>query len=647
MAFDREAAKAAGYSDAEIEAHIRKPIKETQSTYDFMGSEGNQVVESVLQGATFGFSDEIQAGMKSAYDKLMGDDRSYSDVYQQNVEATRRPMKKFQQENPMTSFGLEMAGGIGTGAGLAKLGSKMLPGAGKYAAMHPVKSMMAGGITAGGVSGAGYAPTMEEIPEYAGSGALTGVILPPALVGGNKLGGVITKPIKALAKKAAGSFDTSKQRAARMATQAINRDGMGLGDVMSKQADLGAESVLADVGGVNLQRLAQTVASTPGKGANLAESVLQDRMMGSPERLITKMKGSLKGSPSAYRYMKDTIAKRKRDAGPLYEKAFNQDAMVSGDSMSELLTGITMKVDDFEGTSIGRALKGVQKSLTMKRNGDTLPKLQIKKLHAAKLDLDTKISDSIKEGRSTPLTAELMSIKKQLLTVIDDSSDNYKQARSIFSDDSSVLSSIEMGKKILKIDAEEMQDVLLTMSDAEKKGFITGAMQSISTNLKGTKEGANAARKMATPLIKERLKNAFPSESEFNNFMKGLETEDVFAEVRNNVLRGSQTQQRLATAGETAADAGIDLARGQWMNTVLNGVKTFFGGNAQIPEPVRDELAELLFRDVASGRETISRELAKRLKRHDVAEKAANKIMFTLRAGIPSAAGQTGAILEQ
>jgi hypothetical protein len=648
MAFDRAAAKAAGYTDEEINAYTRKPIKETQPAYDPFGAEGNPILEGLLQGATFGFSDEMQAGLKTAYDKATGDDREWGDVYRKNVQAVRQPMEAYQQESPMTSLGLNLAGGIGTGATLAKLGAKAMPGAAKFAGMHPVTSSMAGGAGAGGVAGAGFAPTMEEIPEYAGSGALMGAIAPPLLAGAGKIGGaVVGKPAAALGRKVGGMLDTPKQRAAKMTAKALKRDEMGLGDVAARQQELGPEAILADVGGVNVQRLAQTIASTPGKAADISEKVLQGRMIKSPERLVSRMKGALKGNQSAYRFMKDTIEQRKKAAGPLYKSAFEVDAMVTPGSMDELLSGLKMKVDDFEGTSIGRALKGVERSLTMKKNGQQLPKMQLKKLHAAKQDLDLKIDNSYKDFKPTSLTTELMGIKKELLDVMDLSSDNYKQARKIFSDDSSVLSSTRLGKQILKTDAEEMQDALITMSDAEKKGFITGAMQTISDNLKGTKEGANAARKMATPLIKERLRNAFTNEADFNNFVKGLEAEDVFAEVRNNVLRGSQTQQRLATAGESAAEAGIDLAQGRWLNTALNGIRSFFGGNAQIPEPVRDELAELLFRDVASGKMAISKELTKRLKRHDISERMVNNMLATLKTGVPVAAGETGAILEQ
>lgn len=652
MAFDREAAKRAGYSEQEIDAYLaskRQPIKQTQPVYDPFGARGSGPLEAILQGATLGFSDEMQAGAKTAFDKLTGDDRSWSEIYKENVKEVRAPYEEFQQEAPMTALGLGLGGGLVTGGlGAKTLAAKAPQQITRYAQTHPMLAKMAGGTSAGIVSGVGMAPTVEEIPEYVTSGALTGGLLPPALTAGGKVGQVVTKPIQAGARALAGSLDTPVQRASKMIVRALQRDDISFDEAMKRLDDLGPEAKLVDIGGVNVQRLMQNIASVPGKAAQKAEDVLQGRMIQSPQRLVARLRNEFKQNKSAYRFVNETIEQRKQASSPLYAKAFNEDVMVAPGAMDEMLAGLAMKIDDFQGTSIGRTLKGVERSLTLKRGDKMVPKLNIKKLHAAKIDLDNKIANSYKDHRATPLTAELMEQKRALLNVLDgiDGNSNYAQARRIFSDDSSVINATRIGKQILKQDSDEMADLIQDMSEAEKRGFISGAMQSISDKLMGTSEGANAARKFATPLVKGRLRNMFPDEDEYNRFIKGLEAEDTFAEVRNNVLRGSQTQQRLAT-GEQVADEAMDLVQGRWLSSSLDAARKFFTGYRQIPEPVRDELSELLLADVMTGKGTISKEMAKLLKRLDISTNIVNRLLDTLRQGMPVAAGELGPMMEQ
>ena len=60
-------------------------------------------VRSALQGLTFGFSDEAEAGIKS----LLG-----KGTYEQNLNAINLAKQEFEEESPGTAIGMEIAGSV-------------------------------------------------------------------------------------------------------------------------------------------------------------------------------------------------------------------------------------------------------------------------------------------------------------------------------------------------------------------------------------------------------------------------------------------------------------------------------------------------------------------------------------------------------
>ena len=127
--------------------------------------------QEVLQGLTFGFADEIEAGMAATLAKFL-DGHDFDTAYNDIVTDIRAKRDKFTSEHPALSTAAQVVGGVASGgAGIAKAASKLAP-AGSGAAQRIAAGSGTGAIE-GAIAGAGTADG-EDMIESAKQGALLG-----------------------------------------------------------------------------------------------------------------------------------------------------------------------------------------------------------------------------------------------------------------------------------------------------------------------------------------------------------------------------------------------------------------------------------------------------------------------------------------
>ena len=273
MQDERERLRAAGFSDAEIDAElgpkrptIRRPAAES-TTMQGPGKAPERAARDAAfatglarqagQGATLGFADEIEARVRSAFG---------GGPYQAVRDRVRAANDQFQQENPGTALAANIAGGLLTGgaaAGAAK-GAGALGSAARVLAprveataglaQRVGQAAKVGGIT-GALGGAGVADEMRDIPQSAGVGALVGGVAGGALAGvgdafrggrnlaarigqGQKDAGAIRRAIRA---------DSPEESGARRVLRRAGSQGMTLDDVAARAEAADGPDVLAEV----------------------------------------------------------------------------------------------------------------------------------------------------------------------------------------------------------------------------------------------------------------------------------------------------------------------------------------------------------------------------------------------------------------
>ena len=154
------------------------------SNVSHAGSGFADLSRAAAQGLTFGFADEIEAAVRSAFDS----GKTYAEV----VKDVRGQIESFRQRNPAAAYGTEIAGAI-----LPTIAAQFIPGAGQAATAGRVTQLMrAAGIGAGGQRAANVAFRTGAQSALYGAGAAEGTLaerLPSAAVSGTV--GAVTGPL--------------------------------------------------------------------------------------------------------------------------------------------------------------------------------------------------------------------------------------------------------------------------------------------------------------------------------------------------------------------------------------------------------------------------------------------------------------------
>ena len=124
----------------------------------------------LLQGSTFGFSDEIGAAMAAGMATAI-DGADFTEAYDDIIGNIRGEQEQFREENPALSTAAQVVGGLTSGGvGLAKAIPKVASTTGKVA------TGIAVGAAEGGLAGAGTADG-EDLSESIAKGATIGGVL--------------------------------------------------------------------------------------------------------------------------------------------------------------------------------------------------------------------------------------------------------------------------------------------------------------------------------------------------------------------------------------------------------------------------------------------------------------------------------------
>ncbi|MEZ9229971.1 hypothetical protein AB4259_02665 [Vibrio amylolyticus] len=134
-------------------------------------------VRAATQGATFGFGEEMEAGLNALWDLATGEGWTYSEWR----DAFRDRMAAYSDENPWTSTGLEVAGSVPVA--LAAPAAKAWDGANK---LRSVGRLGLEGAGYGGLYGVGTSKgeTVSEIISDASKDAAIGAVASPLIGSG-------------------------------------------------------------------------------------------------------------------------------------------------------------------------------------------------------------------------------------------------------------------------------------------------------------------------------------------------------------------------------------------------------------------------------------------------------------------------------
>ena len=569
--------------------------------------------ESVLQGATLGFADEIGAAGTATGDAianlLAGKTANWKTAFDEALADYAEAERRYKQSHPNRAFWSEVYGSLtvpGAMVGKAISSAKSLPGAmGRGAAT---------GAGLGAASGAGHASSGERLPGAAigaGTGAVVGAAIPGVVAGGQKAVEVATRAIPGSAKRESG---------VKLA-QALQRDDITPDQAMSRVRQVGPQGVIADIG-ENARALAGGVTRTPSAARSKAVTFLERRQRYQHRRIAQATREAL-GAQGAYnRQVTDLMDARATASKAAYDKAFANDWLQEGAGGSRVEDLLPLLKSDPVKSAWAKAQRMAESErvagvlpadyrMPKSLEGDVLP--DTRAVDYVKQALDDKVSALFRAGKGREANA-IKAVRDRLKDIADDLNPDYAAARRIYAGPSQSLEMLERGKSFAKGDADFTQAQISEMSPADRAFFREGVSKAVSDVLAGKREGADkVAIMLRVPGMRDKLAATFESPAKFMGWVRKMLGEEKMVKTYQQ-LRGSPTAERLETSADLQqasrpsllydvmqAAQGSPFARIRLTNRASGAIR----GNPR--EAVANELRNMFSTETAKQLELLSR----------------------------------------
>lgn len=468
----------------------------------------------IARGATLGYGDEISAGIAATIAAASGDipeGQGWGDAYSDIHKSIKGRQDKFDELNKGYSTGADIVGGMLMPGGLLK-----------QAANKGLKQTIGTGMAEGAIAGAGYADEGERLQGAAIGGLIGGAAAPIVKVG--------TDAMASLPTKAAQRFNRT-----------MDADGITPQQLEQRliQGDMPLDL------GPNFTAQAAAAHQAGGKGMSIIDEAVYGRQREMQDTVEDSLKRQTGADLSFHKTLQEIGEIKKADASDLYGKANSHLVTPTPDMEDFLLNENNKKVikrayNEFDPTG----------TVPLDQASGTL-----KFWNEVKKSMDDETTKSFRTGLNNK-GYSLKGQKNNLVNELDaQSNGDYKKALGAYAGASAQEEALLLGKKSLNADADEIKQMLRGYGADEKEMFINGMARSIRDKVMANPETANAARNLVkSPLFKERMRNAFPSEKAFNEFVKEMDQLARQGESYAKITGGSRTAQNQNIMSETESD---------------------------------------------------------------------------------------------
>lgn len=522
---------------------------------------GESYVAPLVQGVTFGFGDEIAAGISSI---------SGGASYDEELARNRAILKRASTDRPIPSAATELAGAIVPGVAAA-------PAAIGRGVASTIARSSGLGAAEGAAYGAGTGEGAGNRAERAGWGAATGGIVgaaAPAVVETGRAG-----------IRAARSLATPDAAAAGEIRRALARDGMTPQELATKAGELaerrpGAATV-ADAGGENLKGLMERVAQTPGAGRSKVVPFLEGRQKAQLGRFDADLKAMTGSDQKAFDLVEQTIAERSEAAKPLYQEAMAFPI--------EQVPEVGKAFAEATATGWGRSIlnSGDFRRTLQTEYGvaDVTKAPMMMVIDAWKKSADDMAKTAARKGRNNQARV-IGDMVDRIVPMLDKANPAYGEARRAWAGPSRYVDAVEEGGRILGMKADEVDRFMARASDAEKEAFRTGAVSSLGSKMAGDPaKMADYTKYLRSPEMRRKVAALMPDAERRAKWGAIVDDEVGMSEMTGRSLGGSATARRLAeredVTGNAAGDILIDMATGTPAATFISRIMRGSVGRAR------------------------------------------------------------------
>lgn len=635
MAVDREAAKAAGYTDAEIDAYERQqsmPSTPQASTSVLEPKVPyNALAESARafgQGLTFGTLDELEAAVRTG--SISGAD------YERQRNLLREQQKQFGMDMPLVKTPLELAGGFAVPLGVAGQVGKLAPETQALITGTSTLGRVGRGTVAGATTGAlaGYGYAEKDSGSEAAMGGIFGGLIGgtvPVVVQG--AGTVIRNVLNA------SGIGDQTTAASKMLANYLDKDNLTPQEAQAALDELRKlrvpQPVLADLG-KNLQDLAYNAYIIQSKAKGKTQEFLENRMIDQPNNLVKGLveKAGLAKNVNGFQYLTALTESQAQKASLAYPNAYTLD--IDARPFREYIDRKVFQKAYDEAVKSADT-KGIKlPDLSAIKNAQSVP---TEILHKIKIGLDRVIdseTDSV-TGKISGYGGDVIKVKNEFNDKIKLLNPDYAKANAEFADASRIKNSFEMGQKYQQLDSKEAAAKIKKMNSDEKEAFRLGMMADINKRVSRFKSGDFTREIFKSDNQKMLVRYAFDDQKAYNDFsqyVKGLEKQ---SKTSKTVIGGSPSGERLSTQ-EQAGELG-QIAQSAATGDVLGMAKaagaTLLARTKGISSETSEALQQRLFATDPIEQRLILTELNKRANRRPTG-------LLSGAAGLGTATGIVG-----
>jgi hypothetical protein len=369
--------------------------------------------------------------------------------------------------------------------------------------------------------------------------------------------------------------------------------------------------VIADLG-KSLRDLAYAGYVVPSKQKGATEKFLESRLIDQPSDIVKGLaeKAKLNPNVSGYEYLDSLIANQQSAARQAYPKAYNK-AVDARDFRQYVDRPVFQQA--YEEAVKRAGVRGERlPDLEQIRNSQFVP---TDVLHQIKIGLDRIVEGQTDiTGKVTAYGRDVSMVRREFNDLIKAKNPEYAKANAQFADSERIQNAFVTGQKYQRLDPKEAMDKLKKMTPAEKESFRLGMMADVNERLSNFKGGDFARQIFKSPKQKSLMRYAFEDEAKFNEFNKYVTALEEQSKTAKNIIRGSPTGERLATAEDTAKMGSLAqaYASGGLTGVAMDIARQGFARTKGISGETSAELQKRLFAVDPIEQRAILQELQRR-----------------------------------
>jgi len=632
-------------------------------------SKAANYASAINDGAAIGFSDELTGLLGAPATYLYRPDwakgMSMPERYAALRDANRGQKRQFADNNPVTSTALNFAGGLLTG------------GAGTQVAKQAVNPALQG-VQAVKGSIPTQAPSMlapqtrlQSVAQGLPLGAVAGVgaseksILenPLGVAGDAAFGAATAAPLSGLLhlrpdflvdRIASLRNLPSQSTAERVVQRELGRDDMTPTEAAGRLQEMPEGATLLDVDAPNVQRLGEAVMTEKGQGFARGKRLMDQRQEDAAPR-VTETIATVMGDPNTFSTRVEQFEEKMlRDAAPLYEQ-FRAMAVEFTPTLNRIIRRLERGGSSSSNIlNKARRLAETAGDIEPPAKGANEGPINMTVLDYAKQHLDDLIETAAAKGTGAELRA-YQKLNNELKKELDaQTGGKYAEARNAYEGPAKLKGALEAGRKFLRLDSDEISKNMDGMSKGEQEMFRLGAAKYLRDRMLDRSDNRDVSKAFFNNALKrERIRELFPEATSFKALEKMFRDEEAMFQTQSLLTANSRTAPRQAGREQLTTDVvstAAELAQGNPM-PVMRRLAEFVGLRGareimQLSEPVRDQIAKIIFNGTPGQREQIIRALNApgQVKAKDL---AGSGLLRPLTTAVAPAAAIAGGLLQE